>query len=42
MVSLMRDTYVDIEGVGYAKLNAAYAYGAGPLLMPDNYRYVPD
>ena len=32
MVSLMRDTYVDIEGVGYAKLNAAYAYGAGPLL----------
>ena len=32
MVSLMRDTYVDIEGVGYKKLNAAYAYGAGPLL----------
>ncbi len=32
MVSLMRDTYVDIPGVGYAKLNAAYAYGAGPLL----------
>lgn len=32
MVSLMRDTYVDIAGVGYAKLNAAYAYGAGPLL----------
>lgn len=32
MVSLMRDTYVNIAGVGYAKLNAAYAYGAGPLL----------
>lgn len=32
MVSLMRDTYVDIPGVGYRKLNAAYAYGAGPLL----------
>ncbi len=32
MVSLMRDTYVDIPGVGYGKLNAAYAYGAGPLL----------
>lgn len=32
MVSLMRDTYVNIPGVGYKKLNAAYAYGAGPLL----------
>ena len=32
MVSLMRDTYVDIPGVGYKKLNAAYAYGGGPLL----------
>lgn len=32
VVSLMRDTYVDIPGVGYRKLNAAYAYGAGPLL----------
>ena len=32
MISLMRDTYVDIPGVGYRKLNAAYAYGAGPLL----------
>lgn len=32
VVSLMRDTYVDIEGVGYDKLNAAYAYGGGPLL----------
>lgn len=32
MVSLMRDTYVDIADVGYDKLNAAYAYGGGPLL----------
>ncbi|MCD7736116.1 MAG: LCP family protein [Lachnospiraceae bacterium] len=32
MVSLMRDTYVNIPGVGYKKLNAAYAYGGGPLL----------
>ncbi len=32
MVSLMRDTYVDIPDVGYEKLNAAYAWGAGPLL----------
>ncbi|MCI8317465.1 MAG: LCP family protein [Lachnospiraceae bacterium] len=32
MVSLMRDTYVDIPDVGYDKLNAAYAWGAGPLL----------
>ena len=32
MVSLMRDTYVDIPEKGYDKLNAAYAWGAGPLL----------
>ncbi|MCD7817533.1 MAG: LCP family protein [Lachnospiraceae bacterium] len=32
MVSLMRDTYVNISDVGYKKLNAAYAYGGGPLL----------
>ena len=32
MTSLMRDTYVDIPGIGYKKLNAAYAYGSGPLL----------
>lgn len=32
MVSLMRDTYVDIAGVGYDKLNSSYAYGGGPLL----------
>lgn len=45
MVSLMRDTYVDIEGVGYAKLNAAYAYGAGPLLcqtITDTFRIKVD
>lgn len=33
IVSLMRDTYVDIEGVGYDKLNAAYVYGGGPLMV---------
>ncbi len=32
MISLMRDTYVNIAGVGYNKLNSAYAYGGGPLL----------
>ncbi len=32
LVSLMRDIYVNIPGVGYKKLNAAYAYGGGPLL----------
>lgn len=32
MVSLMRDTYVNIPDIGYKKLNAAYAYGGGPLL----------
>ena len=45
IVSLMRDTYVDIEGVGYAKLNAAYAYGAGPLLcqtITDTYKVEVD
>ena len=45
IVSLMRDTYVDIEGVGYAKLNAAYAYGAGPLLcqtVTDTYKVQVD
>ncbi len=45
IVSLMRDTYVDIEGVGYAKLNAAYAYGAGPLLcqtITDTYKIQVD
>ncbi|MDY3250059.1 MAG: LCP family protein [Candidatus Choladocola sp.] len=32
MISLMRDTYVEIPDKGYYKLNAAYAFGAGPLL----------
>ncbi|MGI6011377.1 MAG: LCP family protein [Ruminococcus sp.] len=32
MMSLMRDTYVHIPGVGYRKLNAAYANGGGELL----------
>ncbi|WP_181349145.1 LCP family protein [Thalassobacillus sp. CUG 92003] len=32
LVSLMRDTYVDIPGHGYNKLNAAFAIG-GPELM---------
>lgn len=32
MVSFMRDTYVNIPGVGYDKLNAAYAYGGADLL----------
>jgi LCP family protein required for cell wall assembly len=45
VVSLMRDTYVDIPGVGYSKLNAAYAYGAGPLLcqtVTETYRIEVD
>lgn len=33
LVSLMRDTYVDIPGIGMRKLNAAHANGAGPLLI---------
>ena len=33
MISLMRDTYVNIPGVGMRKLNAAHANGAGPLLL---------
>lgn len=45
MISLMRDTYVNIPEVGYAKLNAAYAYGAGPLLcqtVTDTFRIEVD
>ena len=37
----MRDTYVDIPGYGYNKLNAAYALGGGPLLtetITDTYK----
>lgn len=33
MISLMRDTYVNIPGIGMRKLNAAHANGAGPLLV---------
>ncbi|WP_037985573.1 LCP family protein [Thalassobacillus devorans] len=32
LASLMRDTYVDIPGYGYNKLNAAFAFG-GPELL---------
>ncbi|MDO4323382.1 MAG: LCP family protein [Lachnospiraceae bacterium] len=45
MVSLMRDTYVEIPDKGYEKLNAAYAYGAGPLLcqtVTDTYKVEVD
>jgi LCP family protein required for cell wall assembly len=33
LISLPRDTYVDIPGHGPAKLNAAYAWGGAPLLV---------
>ena len=33
LVSLMRDTYVDIPGYGYDRLNASYSYGGPELLM---------
>lgn len=45
MVSLMRDTYVEIPDKGFEKLNAAYAYGAGPLLcqtVTDTYKVKVD
>ncbi len=41
VISLMRDTYVEIPGHDYDKLNASYAYGGGPLLcrtVSENYR----
>lgn len=41
MISFMRDLYAQIEGHGVRKLNAAYAYGAGPFLvktLEDNYK----
>ena len=41
IISLMRDTYVNVAGHGYMKLNASYAYGAGPLLaktIKENFR----
>ncbi|MBP2414132.1 LCP family protein required for cell wall assembly [Arthrobacter stackebrandtii] len=33
MMSVMRDTWVDIPGVGPAKINAAMAYGGIPLVV---------
>ncbi|WP_301924876.1 LCP family protein [Corynebacterium glaucum] len=33
LVSLPRDSYVEIPGYGYDKLNAAFAYGGAPLLV---------
>jgi LCP family protein required for cell wall assembly len=33
LVSLLRDSYVDIPGNGKNKLNAAYAFGGAPLLQ---------
>jgi len=33
MISLPRDTYVDIPGHGPGKLNAAYTWGGAPLLV---------
>ncbi|ROS31235.1 LCP family protein [Cellulomonas sp. PhB150] len=33
LISLPRDTYVDIPGHGPAKLNAAFAWGGAPLLV---------
>ncbi|MGV2621810.1 UNVERIFIED_CONTAM: LCP family protein [Halobacillus marinus] len=45
MVSLMRDTYVDIPGHGYNKLNAAFAIGGPELLretIVDNFAVEPE
>mgnify|MGYP005757878849 CR=1 FL=1 len=45
MMSLMRDTYVHIPGVGYRKLNAAYANGGGELLtatVTENFKIQTD
>ncbi len=41
MTSFMRDLYANIPGVGVKKLNAACAYGGGPLVVKtiqDNYK----
>lgn len=41
MTSFMRDLYANIPGVGVKKLNAACAYGGGPLVVrtiEDNYK----
>lgn len=45
IISLMRDTYVEIPGHDFNKLNASYAYGGGPLLcdtVEQNYRIPVD
>lgn len=45
MISLMRDTYVHIPGVGNRKLNAAYSNGEAPLLIEtvtENYKVQVD
>ncbi|MDP5227742.1 MULTISPECIES: LCP family protein [Arthrobacter] len=33
VISIMRDTWVDIPGHGQAKINAAFAYGGTPLMV---------
>ncbi len=33
LMSILRDTYVDIPGHGYSRINAAYSYGGAPLAM---------
>lgn len=38
LTSILRDTYVDIPERGYAKINAAYAYG-GPSLLIRTLKY---
>lgn len=38
LTSIMRDSYVDIPGKGYSKINAAYAYG-GPELLARTLKY---
>ena len=38
LTSILRDTYVDIPDHGYAKINAAYAYG-GPSLLIRTLKY---
>lgn len=45
LISLMRDTYVDIPGIGMRKLNAAHANGGGELLLEtvtENYKVQVD
>ncbi len=33
LMSILRDTYVNIPGHGYSRINAAYSYGGAPLAM---------